>query len=412
VRSRYPPLTIAALCLAGCAAATDASPPLAAPATVAAATTTTPMPLTASTSLAAQPTTLATTSTSTSTSVAPATGDGRLTLAFTGDALWHSPLWQQAEHNFAGTNAGAAGRDFTPMLTRLRPIVAAADVGVCHLETPIAPDGRFTTHPLYGVPPEVVTAIAGAGFDRCSTASNHSADRGAAGIDHTVGVLEANGLGQSGMARTPAEIAPRVFLADGFAVAHLSYTFGYNGLRLPAGEEWRSALIDPARIIADATLARQLGAEVVIVSLHWGVEGRRDVTPEQRAVADHVTASGAVDLIVGHHAHVLQPIEQVNGVWVIFGLGNMISNLPTTPRWPAASQDGAVAVVAISKGTDGAVVVGQPIVHPTWVDRTSGWTVHLVQQSLADATLPAGVRQQLEVSLRRTTEVLGGFIAA
>ncbi len=340
------------------------------------------------------------------------TGDGKLTLAFTGDALWHSPLWHEAERNFAGAHAGAAGRDFTPMLARLYPVVATADVGVCHLETPIAPDGRFTTHPLYGVPPEVVTAIAGAGFDRCSTASNHTADRGAAGIEQTVGVLETNGLGQSGMARAPAEIAPRVFVADGFAVTHLSYTFGFNGLRLPAGEEWRSALIDPARITADATHARQLGAEVVIVSMHWGVEGRRDVTPEQRAVAEQVTASGVVDLIVGHHAHVLQPIEQINGVWVIFGLGNMISNLPTTPRWPAASQDGAIAVVAITKGADGAVVVGAPIIHPTWVDRSGGWTVHVVQRSLADPALPAGVRQQLDVSLRRTSEVLGGFVAA
>ena len=146
--------------------------------------------------------------------------------------------------------------------------------------------------------------------------------------------------------------------------------------------------------------------------MHWGVEGRRDVTPEQRAVAEQVTASGVVDLIVGHHAHVLQPIEQINGVWVIFGLGNMISNLPTTPRWPAASQDGAIAVVAITKGADGAVVVGTPIIHPTWVDRSGGWTVHLVQRSLADPALPAGVRQQLDVSLRRTSEVLGGFVAA
>ena len=136
------------------------------------------------------------------------TGDGRLTLAFTGDALWHSPLWHQAERNFAGAHAGAAGRDFTPMLARLYPVVATADVGVCHLETPIAPDGRFTTHPLYGVPPEVVTAIAGAGFDRCSTASNHTADRGAAGIEQTVGVLETNGLGQSGMARDACRDRP------------------------------------------------------------------------------------------------------------------------------------------------------------------------------------------------------------
>ena len=83
------------------------------------------------------------------------------------------------------------------------------DLAVCHLETPIAPEGeQYTTFPLYGVPPGVVDALAGAGFDRCSTASNHTVDRGVAGIDRTVAVLEAHGLGQSGMARTPDEIAP------------------------------------------------------------------------------------------------------------------------------------------------------------------------------------------------------------
>ncbi|HET9548033.1 MAG TPA: CapA family protein [Desertimonas sp.] len=417
MHSRLPPLAGAVLCLAGCATATDASPP-AGPVTVAAATSSTSA-VTTSTS-GATTSTSATTASAIATSTtaappvtpAPTAGDGALTLAFTGDALWHSPLWRQAERNFAGNGSGAAGMDFTPMLARLQPVVANADVGVCHLETPIAPDGQFTTFPLYGVPPDVVTAIANAGFDRCSTASNHTVDRGTAGIDRTVAVLEAHGLGQSGMARTPAEIAPQVFVADGFRVAHLSYTFGYNGLRLPPGEEWRSALIDPQRIIADATEARRLGAEVVIVSMHWGIEGRRDVTPEQRAVAELVTASGTVDLIVGHHAHVLQPIEQINGVWVIFGLGNMISNLPTGPRWPAACQDGAVAVVTITKAPDGTAVVAAPVVHPTWVDRLNGWNVHLVQQTLADPALPEGLRAQLDTSLRRTSEVLGVFIAA
>ena len=135
------------------------------------------------------------------------------------------------------------------------------------------------------------------------------------------------------------------------------------------------------------------------------------MTPEQRAVAEAITASGTIDLIVGHHAHVLQPIEQINGVWVIFGLGNMISNLPTTPRWPEACADGAVAVVSITRAADGSVVVAQPVAHPTWVDRLNGWNVHLVQASLADPALPAAHRQLLETSLRRTSDVLGGFIA-
>lgn len=335
-----------------------------------------------------------------------------------GDALWHSPLWRQAERNRAANRSGEQppgeqAFDFAPMLANLAPVLQSADLAVCHLETPIAPEGElYSTHPLYGVPAEVVMSIASAGFDRCSTASNHVADRGPAGIDRTIGVLEYNGLGQSGMARTPAEIEPHVFFVDGVRVSHLSYTYGYNGLVLPAGEEWRSALIEPNRIIADASRARQLGAQVVIVSMHWGVEGRSDVSDAQRAVAQQITASAAIDLVVGHHAHVLQPIEQVNGVWVVYGLGNMISNLPTTSQWPAASQDGAVAVVDVTIDAEGVAVVSTPAIHPTWVDRDNGWVVHLVQPALEDPAIGDGVRSRLESSLQRTQTVVGPFVAA
>ena len=335
-----------------------------------------------------------------------------VTMAFAGDALWHSPLWRQAERNYADAHAGADGFDFAPMLAPLAPVVSSVDLAVCHLETPIAPEGEaYSTFPLYGVPAEVAPAIAAAGFDRCSTASNHTADRGIDGIDRTVNVLAAAGLDQSGMARTPAEIAPHVFEVDGVRIAHLSYTFGYNGLSLPAGDAWRSALIEPARIIADTRAARLRGADVVIVSMHWGTEGQTAPTAFQRDVADQITAGGDVDLVVGHHAHVLQPIEQVNGTWVIFGLGNMISNLPTSPRWPAATQDGAVATVEVVVWTDGTVSVSTPVIHPTWVDRGHGWTVHLVALALANATIDPWLHDRLTSSLARTESVLAPFLA-
>ena len=330
-------------------------------------------------------------------------------MAFSGDTLPHSPLWRRAARN--ADDAGFSGYDFTPMLAGLAPIVGAADVGVCHLETPIAPEGEeLSTMPRYGVPPQVVGAIAAAGYDRCSTASNHTLDRGFAGIVRTVDTFDHYGLDQVGMARTPAEIEPRVVDANGVQLTHLSYTWSYNGLTLPTGDEWQSALIDPVRILADVDAARGLGAEVVIVSLHWGAEGRHAPTSYQRTVADELTAAGTIDLIVGHHAHVLQPIEQVNGTWVLFGLGNILSNLPTSDRWPAASQDAAVALVELTVGTDGEVTVDRPVMHPTWVDKDAGWVVRLVLDELARDDLSAGQRGRLQASLDRTMAVVGEFV--
>ncbi len=174
------------------------------------------------------------------------TGVRTITIAATGDVLPHSPLWRQA-----AADAGGDGYDFGPMFAEIEPVLASADLAICHLETPIAPVGEeYSTSPLYGVPPEIAEAIAGAGFDRCSTASNHAVDRGVAGVIRTVDVLEAAGVAQSGMARTEPESRPRVFEQHGIAISHLSYTYGLNGNYVPPGEDWRAPLIDADRIVA------------------------------------------------------------------------------------------------------------------------------------------------------------------
>jgi hypothetical protein len=356
------------------------------------------------------PTTIAPT-TSAPTTIVPT--PRRISMAFSGDILPHSPLWRGASRTASGgtTSDGSHGYDFVPMLAELAPLHHSVDLAVCHLETPIAPAGEaYSTMPYYGVPAEVVDALAASGFGRCSTASNHTVDRGIEGISRTVDVLEAAGIGQSGMARTPAEIEPVVIEVGGVAVSHLSYTWSYNGLRLPEGDEWRSALIDPARILADVATARGAGAEVVVVSLHWGTEQSHDVDGYQRRVADELTAAGTIDLIVGHHAHVLQPIEQVNGTWVLFGLGNLLSNHPTSFRWPDASQDAAVVVVGFTVDGDGAVGVDRPRAYPTWVDKDAGWVVRLVAEELARNDLTAGQRNRLERSLTRTLAIIGDFV--
>ena len=330
----------------------------------------------------------------------------RATLAFTGDTLVHSPIVQQA-----WINGGGVAFDFAPMFARIAPAISDADLAVCHLETPVAPPGeQLSTAPRYGIPAEIAGGIAAAGYDRCSTASNHSLDRGVGGIEATVGALESVGVAQVGMARRPEESVAAVVTVEGIGVAQLSYTWSFNGLRLAPEEWWRSNLIDPERIVADAIDARARGADAVIVSLHWGVERSAVPSTFQRDVAAELTASGAIDLIVGHHAHVLQPIEMVNGRWVVFGLGNFLSNMPTGDSWPASSQDGAVVTVTIERHPDGSVAVGQPAVIPTWVDRSGGFMIRPVIADLADPAVSDVIKAELAASLERTTALLGAFI--
>lgn len=344
-----------------------------------------------------------------STTVAPTTtvpGPPHIRFAFSGDVLIHSQLWTRAQQN-----AGGNGYDFTPMFATVKPLLDSVDFAICHLEVPVAPAGQNpSTFPLYGSPKEIVAAVAWAGYDRCSTASNHTLDQDVPGIEATTAAFDEAGITQVGMARTPEEIEPTVLEVNGIKFTHLAYTYSYNGRQTPRGEEWRSALIDPDRIIADARKARDMGAEFVVVSLHWG--SGTAVSDFQRRVSTAITKSGVVDLIVGHHAHMIQPIEQVNGIWTVFGLGNSLSFHPTSGVPSANTQDGMIVTVNVVRNEAGGFTVEQPVAHPTWVDKNDGMVIRLVKPGLLDNSLSAAVRKQLEISLKRTTAVVGPYIEA
>lgn len=336
--------------------------------------------------------------TTTTTSEAPRP-EGTAVLAFTGDTLVHSPLWAAAERY-----AGGSGFDFAPMFAEVAPILAGADLAVCHLETLFAPPGvAYSTMPRYQVPEEVADALAAAGYDRCSTASNHVMDGGTASIDHTLNVLDEVGITQHGTARVPAEIEPTVFDVNGISMSHLSYTIHFNGLSLPADEPWRSARIDIDRIVDDATTARGMGAEFVIVSMHWGNEGSNRPNPDQKKLSQQLARSRVVDLVIGSHPHLLQPIEKFDDMWVVHSLGNFLSNMPTGDRWAPGTQDGAIVEFTITRGDDG-ITVSAPRVHPTWVDRNDGFVIRALGPRFAT------LEGELSQSWRRTVAVLGDFV--
>jgi hypothetical protein len=329
-------------------------------------------------------------------------GGGDVTLLASGDVLPHGPVLRQAAAD--GARAGQP-YDFRPMLAELRPLVAAADLAVCHLETPLSRDGRaVASWPSFNAPPQLAAALRWAGYDACSTASNHAMDRGPDGVAATLDVMDGAGLGHAGTARNAGDAAATILEARGLRVALLSYTYGLNGGAVTAAQPWLVNLIDPARILADARAARRAGARFVVVLLHWGEENQAAPSPSQRDLARRLLAAPEVDLILGHHVHVVQPIEQVGGKWVAYGMGNSLSN--QTPACCAAgSQDGVLVQVTIGRDR------GEPRVRavryvPTWVEHPS-FRVRPVLAALADRSLPAAARQTLEASRDRTSRAVG-----
>ena len=212
----------------------------------------------------------------------------------------------------------------------------------------------LSSYPRFRAPRELARDLAEAGYDGCSVASNHALDFGEQGVVATLDALDEADLAHAGTARSPEEnTRPAWYDVDGIAVAQLSYAYGFNGFVRPAGKEWLVDQIDPALILADAQAARDAGAELVVVSMHWGNEYRHEVVEAQQTVADALAAvPGAVDLIVGHHAHVVQPISKVGEMWVVWGMGNQLSN--NAPRCcPAETTDGVVVTVTIGDTAGG-----------------------------------------------------------
>lgn len=289
-------------------------------------------------------------------SAAPATAGPRpgarpFTLLATGDVIPYPSIMRQAAED-----AGGEGYDFRPMFAAVAPAVAAADLALCHLETPLGPpEGPFTGYPVFQSPPGLAASLRDVGYDGCSTASNHALDAGTAGVRRTLDALDGAGLRYAGTARTRAESArPAVLRAGGARVAHLSYTYGSNA-DVPADAPWSLVMLDPRRVVADARAARRAGADVVVVSVHWGTEWQQEPDAAQRRLADRLTRSRSggrkdIDLIVGTHNHVPQPYEKINGTWVVFGLGDQVASfIPSMYR----GNEGSAARFTFTPGRDG-----------------------------------------------------------
>ncbi|MCG2797555.1 MAG: CapA family protein [Cellulomonas sp.] len=353
------------------------------------------------------------TATPTPTPTPTADPDATFTVVAAGDVLPHLNVLTSART--------ADGYDFSPLLAGLDTWVAGADLALCHFEVPVAPAGtKPSGYPLFGTVDALVADQAEQGWDGCSTASNHSVDRGQAGVEATISSFDTYGLGHVGTAATQAQDTPQLYrltrAGRTFTVAHLSVTYGTNGMPVP--QPWTVDLMDADEVVAQATAARAAGADLVLVSVHAGTEYRTEPTQDQIDFDQRLADSGQVDLVIGHHAHVPQPIVQLAGgprgagMWVAYGLGNAISN-QDEECCGAATSSGELLVVQITAtgafpaqdvAAGPATVTGVSYA-PITVDRRSGHRMHLLTD-IAGGTATLSATQVAE-RLARVEEAAG-----
>ncbi|WP_229737856.1 CapA family protein [Isoptericola cucumis] len=341
----------------------------------------------------------------------PTPSPARFSLLAAGDLLPHEPVVASA--------ADGGRTDFSPLLAGIDPWVRGADLALCHLEVPVAPRGTAPSgYPLFGAPSELVRDLGEQGWDGCSTASNHAVDRGYDGVRATLRHLDAAGMGHVGTARSEAEQdAPQLYelrRADRrITVAHLAATYGLNGLPVPAEAPWAVDLIDADALAAAARAARADGADVVVVSLHAGVEYTEDLTDQQTDVVRRLARSRQVDLVIGHHAHVPQQIARVGkgpdkqGMWTAFGLGNLLSN-QSADCCDARTNNGLLLSATVTQKAPGsrARVTALEWTAST-VDIAAGHRVHTLPDLLDDPSGSTLSGDELEARADRVRAAVG-----
>jgi Bacterial capsule synthesis protein PGA_cap len=296
-----------------------------------------------------------------------------LTVLGAGDELLHPLVWAQAEKDARA--AGRTGLDFDPIFAAVKPEISDASLAICHLETPLASvSGPFEGYPRFSVPPQIAGTLHDIGYDTCSTASNHTLDQGTAGIKRTLDALDAAGVKHTGSYRTKADsVIPDivdVVPTGGGApvkVAQLSYAFGFNGLRRPSGENWIANMTDPRAILDAARAAKRAGAQIVVLSIHWGVEYSHTPNAAQKALAKQLLASPDIDLVLGCHEHVVQPIQRIGDKWVVYGMGNQVARHADPIN---DNREGIMPVFRFSETSPGHWTVTKAVVIPTWVTLT------------------------------------------
>lgn len=275
-------------------------------------------------------------------------------LLFVGDAMQHQAQLDQAKS--AAAAKGYKGYDYSDCFTLIAPTITAADYAVCNLEVPLGGGPDYTGYPCFSAPDSYAVALKDAGFDMFLTANNHCLDRRDKAARRTISALDSLGIDHIGTYHDVADRkvkVPFIRNINGMRIGFLNYTYGTNGIEPRDGVE--VSLIDRQRMAEEIAATRAAGAEAIVVTVHWGVEYVLLPGQAQKDLAQFLVDQG-VDLIIGGHPHVIQPMEVVRNekeqkdVLVVYSLGNFISNMKT-----ADTRGGALVKARVERDADGKV---------------------------------------------------------
>lgn len=252
--------------------------------------------------------------------------DAKVTIVAVGDNLIHNTLISAGEQE-DGT------LDYTSLYANIKPDIEKADIAIIDQETILGgSEFEYTGYPIFNSPWEIGDAAIDAGFDIFNCATNHTLDKGWAGIENEIEYFSTKeGVVRLGVNANEQEYNQITYYEkNGITFSLLNYTYGTNGIPLPEDKPWCVNMLDKDKVTADIKEARA-NSDVVMVFPHWGTENSHDVSDYQREYTQLFYDLG-VDIVIGCHPHVLQPVEWITSedsdhkMLVYYSLGNFISH--------------------------------------------------------------------------------------
>ena len=248
------------------------------------------------------------------------------TLLFVGDLMQHSGQFKAAL-----ACGGGKKYNYEETFRLVKPMISAATIAIGNFETTLGGE-PYSGYPCFSAPDDYLYALKETGFDVLTTANNHCCDRRAKGLVRTLDVLQKADIPCCGTYADSLDRSkryPLIFDAGGIKVCLLTYTYGTNGITVQ--QPTIVNIIDKDQMAKDIKKAKSMKPDVIIASLHWGIENVTTENAEQRELAKWLIEQG-VDHIIGSHPHMIQPstyIKDAKGVehYVVYSLGNYVSNM-------------------------------------------------------------------------------------
>ncbi|MDO4228616.1 MAG: CapA family protein [Capnocytophaga sp.] len=286
-----------------------------------------------------------------------------LSLLFMGDIMGHSPQIEGAYDSNTKTY------NYHPVFNKIKHKFQEVDFAIANLEVTLAGE-PFKGYPQFSSPDALAVACQNSGINVLVTANNHSCDRGKNGIIRTIDVLDSLGIAHTGTFRNREEYEKNnllVLTKNGISVGILNYTYGTNGIPIP--EPTIVNIIDLEKIKIDIQNAKMQPIDKLIVAIHWGVEYQQQQSKKQENIAQFLFENG-VDIIIGSHPHVLQPMHYspITGLQnerlVVYSLGNFVSNQRKSP-----CDGGAMLEITFFKDAQTTQIINHGY-HLVWVNKT------------------------------------------